>query len=105
MFMLTVQIESIVLRRKYFNYDIGSIFYSSCSEGIQMVVLLKFCSEGDNIPDALILADYLNEWLQITTNQVSFYLLNSRRNMVGFLVLKVQSVNDKVLLGNISTHE
>ncbi|XP_060100022.1 proteasome assembly chaperone 2 isoform X2 [Heteronotia binoei] len=45
------------------------LFTESCSEGIQMVVLLKFCSEGDNIPDALVLADYLNEWLQITTNQ------------------------------------
>ncbi|KAL8182339.1 UNVERIFIED_CONTAM: Proteasome assembly chaperone 2 [Gekko kuhli] len=47
------------------------LFTESCSEGIQMVVLLKFCSEGDNIPDALVLADYLNEWLQVTTNQQS----------------------------------
>ncbi|XP_077208930.1 proteasome assembly chaperone 2 isoform X2 [Paroedura picta] len=45
------------------------LFTKSCSEGVEMVVLLKFCSEGDNIPDALVLADYLNEWLQITTNQ------------------------------------
>ncbi|XP_054840675.1 proteasome assembly chaperone 2 isoform X2 [Eublepharis macularius] len=45
------------------------LFTESCSKGIQMVVLLKFCSEGDNIPDALVLADYLNEWLQVTTYQ------------------------------------
>uniref|UniRef100_A0A8B9TF44 Proteasome assembly chaperone 2 n=1 Tax=Anas platyrhynchos TaxID=8839 RepID=A0A8B9TF44_ANAPL len=37
----------------------------SCSKGIQMAVLLKFCSEGDNIPDAFALVNYLNEWLQL----------------------------------------
>ncbi|XP_066481574.1 proteasome assembly chaperone 2 [Tiliqua scincoides] len=45
------------------------LFTESCTRGIQMVVLLKFCSEGDNIPDALALADYLNEWLHLTANQ------------------------------------
>lgn len=38
---------------------------SYCKE-IQMAVLLKFVSEGDNIPDAVSLVEYLNEWLQIT---------------------------------------
>ncbi|XP_053101001.1 proteasome assembly chaperone 2 isoform X3 [Hemicordylus capensis] len=47
------------------------LFTESCSKGIQMIVLLKFCSEGDNIPDALALTDYLNEWLQLTGNQQS----------------------------------
>ncbi|CAI5779773.1 Proteasome assembly chaperone 2 [Podarcis lilfordi] len=46
------------------------LFTESCTKGIPMIVLLKFCSEGDNIPDALALADYLNEWLQLTANQV-----------------------------------
>ncbi|KFP33594.1 Proteasome assembly chaperone 2 [Colius striatus] len=41
------------------------LFTESCSNGIQMAVLLKFCSEGDNIPDAFALVDYLNEWLQL----------------------------------------
>ncbi|XP_038602582.1 proteasome assembly chaperone 2 isoform X2 [Tachyglossus aculeatus] len=41
------------------------LYKLSCSEGIQMAVLLKFCSEGDNIPDAIDLANYLNEWLQV----------------------------------------
>ncbi|XP_062986622.1 proteasome assembly chaperone 2 isoform X2 [Elgaria multicarinata webbii] len=47
------------------------LFTESCSKEIPMVVLLKFCSEGDNIPDAHALADYLNEWLQLTANQSS----------------------------------
>ncbi|XP_061450953.1 proteasome assembly chaperone 2 isoform X2 [Rhineura floridana] len=47
------------------------LFTESCSKGIPIIVLLKFCSEGDNIPDALALSDYLNEWLQLTANQES----------------------------------
>ncbi|XP_040850781.1 proteasome assembly chaperone 2 isoform X1 [Ochotona curzoniae] len=41
------------------------LYDESCSRDIQMAVLLKFVSEGDNIPDALGLVEYLNEWLQI----------------------------------------
>uniref|UniRef100_A0A8C3IXW5 Proteasome assembly chaperone 2 n=1 Tax=Chrysemys picta bellii TaxID=8478 RepID=A0A8C3IXW5_CHRPI len=47
------------------------LFSESCSNGIQMAVLLKFCSEGDNIPDALALVNYLNEWLQLIKSEVS----------------------------------
>lgn len=36
-----------------------------------MAVLLKFCSEGDNIPDAFALVNYLNEWLQLIKSKVS----------------------------------
>nr|XP_004656884.2 proteasome assembly chaperone 2 [Jaculus jaculus] len=43
-----------------------TLYDESCSKGIQMAVLLKFASEGDNIPDAIGLVEYLNEWLQIT---------------------------------------
>lgn len=32
---------------------------------IPCAVLLKFCSEGDNIPDAIDLLNYLNKWLSI----------------------------------------
>ncbi|XP_069778566.1 proteasome assembly chaperone 2 [Narcine bancroftii] len=42
-----------------------SLYADSCSEGIPLVVLLLFCSEGDNIPDALNLLNFLNEWLQL----------------------------------------
>ncbi|XP_007949865.2 proteasome assembly chaperone 2 [Orycteropus afer afer] len=41
------------------------LYEESCSREISMAVLLKFVSEGDNIPDALGLVEYLNEWLQI----------------------------------------
>ncbi|XP_037662243.1 proteasome assembly chaperone 2 [Choloepus didactylus] len=41
------------------------LYDESCSKEIQMAVLLKFVSEGDNIPDALELVEYLNQWLQI----------------------------------------
>ncbi|NXX90076.1 PSMG2 protein, partial [Centropus bengalensis] len=47
------------------------LFTESCSKGIQMAVLLKFCSEGDNIPDAFTLVNYLNEWLQLIKSEVS----------------------------------
>ncbi|XP_013917862.1 PREDICTED: proteasome assembly chaperone 2 isoform X2 [Thamnophis sirtalis] len=46
------------------------LFTESCSKGIPLVVLLKFCSEGDNIPDAFALADYLNETLPLIAPQI-----------------------------------
>ncbi|XP_042317864.1 proteasome assembly chaperone 2 isoform X2 [Sceloporus undulatus] len=55
------------------------LFTESCSKGIPMVVLLKFCSEGDNIPDALTLADYLNEWLHLTATQNESSSIKSSR--------------------------
>ena len=51
--------------------EIPAHFCCSCSKGIQMAVLLKFCSEGDNIPDAFALINYLNEWLQLIKSEVS----------------------------------
>ncbi|KAM9632750.1 proteasome assembly chaperone 2 [Trichechus inunguis] len=42
-----------------------ALYEESCCREIPMAVLLKFVSEGDNIPDALGLVEYLNEWLQI----------------------------------------
>ncbi|XP_007517240.1 proteasome assembly chaperone 2 [Erinaceus europaeus] len=42
-----------------------TLYEESCSREIPMAVLLKFVSEGDNIPDALGLVEYLNEWLHI----------------------------------------
>ena len=32
---------------------------------IPCAVLLRFCSEGDNIPDALDLFNYLNQWMSL----------------------------------------
>ncbi|XP_051878784.1 proteasome assembly chaperone 2 [Pristis pectinata] len=42
-----------------------SLYADSCTEGIPLAVLLIFCSEGDNIPDALNLLNFLNEWIQL----------------------------------------
>ncbi|XP_071958377.1 proteasome assembly chaperone 2-like [Antedon mediterranea] len=41
-------------------------FEDCCREDIALAILLNFCSEGDNIPHALQLANYLNEWLKVT---------------------------------------
>ncbi|KAL4629981.1 proteasome assembly chaperone 2 [Arapaima gigas] len=41
------------------------LYTDSCSEGVRMAVLLIFCSEGDNIPDAFALLNCLNDWLHL----------------------------------------
>ncbi|KAM9824799.1 proteasome assembly chaperone 2 [Neosynchiropus ocellatus] len=41
------------------------LFADSCSEDIPLAVLLIFCSEGDNIPDAFTLINHLNDWLHL----------------------------------------
>ncbi|CAD7687703.1 unnamed protein product [Nyctereutes procyonoides] len=45
---------------------IKTLYEECCSKEISVAVLLKFVSEGGNIPDALDLVTYLNEWLQIS---------------------------------------
>lgn len=45
----------------------------SCSEDLPLAVLLLFCSEGDNIPDAFTLVNHLNDWLHLLDNPVSYY--------------------------------
>ncbi|XP_056377500.1 proteasome assembly chaperone 2 [Hyla sarda] len=41
------------------------LFEDCCSESIHMAVVLKFCSEGDNIPDAFDLLAHVNRWLHL----------------------------------------
>ncbi|KAM4688586.1 proteasome assembly chaperone 2 [Discoglossus pictus] len=41
------------------------LYSDCCSEGIQMAIVLKFCSEGDNIPDAFALLNHVNDWLHL----------------------------------------
>lgn len=43
----------------------------SCAEDLPLAVLLLFCSEGDNIPDAFALVNHLNDWLHLLDNPVS----------------------------------
>ncbi|KAG8571311.1 hypothetical protein GDO81_011590 [Engystomops pustulosus] len=47
------------------------LFKDCCSAGIPMAVVLKFCSEGDNIPDAFALLDHINRWLNLLDHRVS----------------------------------
>lgn len=41
------------------------LFTDSCAEDIPLAVVLIFCSEGDNIPDAFTLLNHLNTWLHL----------------------------------------
>lgn len=43
----------------------------SCKEDLPLAVLLLFCSEGDNIPDAFALTNHLNDWLHLLDDNVS----------------------------------
>lgn len=42
-----------------------SLFLFSCRENISLAVVLTFCSEGDNISDAVNLFLFVNEWLSL----------------------------------------
>ncbi|XP_038050389.1 proteasome assembly chaperone 2-like [Patiria miniata] len=40
-------------------------FDDCCTQDIPLAILLLFCSEGDNIPDALSMVTHLNHWQQL----------------------------------------
>uniref|UniRef100_A0A672NUA7 Proteasome assembly chaperone 2 n=2 Tax=Sinocyclocheilus grahami TaxID=75366 RepID=A0A672NUA7_SINGR len=42
-----------------------ALYTDCCTEDISMAVVLIFCSEGDNIPDAFALVNHLNDWLHL----------------------------------------
>ncbi|XP_016405552.1 proteasome assembly chaperone 2-like [Sinocyclocheilus rhinocerous] len=42
-----------------------ALYTDCCTEDISMAVMLIFCSEGDNIPDAFALVNHLNDWLHL----------------------------------------
>lgn len=44
------------------------LYKDSCTEDLPLAVLLLFCSEGDNIPDAFSLTNHLNSWLHLLDN-------------------------------------
>ncbi|KAM7373245.1 hypothetical protein PAMP_008112 [Pampus punctatissimus] len=44
------------------------LYTDSCAEDVPLAVLLIFCSEGDNIPDAFTLVNHLNDWLHLLDN-------------------------------------
>ena len=39
--------------------------YPSMAENVRLVVLIAFCSQGDNVLDATGLVSYLDEWLKL----------------------------------------
>ncbi|XP_061786781.1 proteasome assembly chaperone 2 [Nerophis lumbriciformis] len=41
------------------------LYTDSCAKEFPLAVLLIFCSEGDNIPDAFTLLNHLNDWLHL----------------------------------------
>ncbi|CAL8237369.1 unnamed protein product [Boreogadus saida] len=44
------------------------LFTDGCQEELCLAVVLVFCSEGDNVPDAFTLVNHLNEWLLLVDN-------------------------------------
>lgn len=44
------------------------LYTDSCAEDVPLAVLLLFCSEGDNIPDAFTITNHLNSWLHLLDN-------------------------------------
>ncbi|CAG5885098.1 unnamed protein product [Menidia menidia] len=45
------------------------LYTDSCADDLPLAVLLLFCSEGDNIPDAFALVNHLNDWLHLLHHQ------------------------------------
>lgn len=45
------------------------LFETFESANIDCIILIKFCSEGDNIPDALSLLGYLNQFVQVVETE------------------------------------
>lgn len=69
------------------------LFNFLSNNNISCIILFKFCYEGDNIPDALGLIDYLNQWMKLLQN-----------NSDGSLIIKYPS-SWKYLFGNVLSSE
>ena len=46
-----------------------AVYYSS-SNNVRMIVLIVFCSQGDNIQDAVSLTEHLDQWVSVTQHLV-----------------------------------
>lgn len=46
--------------------------FLSSSQDLPILILLMFVSEGDNVPDALSMADQLNSWLNLIVKKVLY---------------------------------
>lgn len=45
-----------------------------------LAVLLLFCSEGDNVPDAMSLVSHLDDWLHLLDDAVSQNTATKKRH-------------------------
>ncbi|KAK2582598.1 hypothetical protein KPH14_004886 [Odynerus spinipes] len=70
-----------------------NLFDFLSNNNIPCIILFKFCSEGDNIPDALDLINYLNQWMKLLQN-----------NSNGSLIIKYPP-SWKYLFGNVPSAE
>lgn len=46
----------------------AQLFQFLSHQGIPTAILLRFCSEGDNIPDAIALMTYLCQWIGLKSS-------------------------------------
>lgn len=70
-----------------------NLFDFLTNNNIPCIILFKFCSEGDNIPDALNLINYLNQWMNLI-----------QINSIGSLAIKYPP-SWKYLFGNVPSSE
>ncbi|BFZ19356.1 hypothetical protein BsWGS_22395 [Bradybaena similaris] len=70
---------------------IAKLIFESCQE-LPTLVLMMFVSEGDNVHDAIALADQINKWLSLLPNQNSHdkeeYQGQLKRTSVGWKIPK-----------------
>ncbi|XP_069693106.1 proteasome assembly chaperone 2 [Periplaneta americana] len=63
---------------------ISSKLFNACiSRCVPAAVLMKYCSEGDNIPDALLLCNHVNQWLNLVPSNCSWEYPPSWIDMFG----------------------
>ncbi|XP_014600801.1 PREDICTED: proteasome assembly chaperone 2 [Polistes canadensis] len=70
-----------------------NLFHYLSNNNVPCIILFKFCSEGDNIPDALNLLNYLNQWMKLL-----------KMNSSGSLDVKYPP-SWKYLFGNVPSSE
>uniref|UniRef100_A0A8C5C2T6 Proteasome assembly chaperone 2 n=1 Tax=Gadus morhua TaxID=8049 RepID=A0A8C5C2T6_GADMO len=59
------------------------LFTDGCQEELCLAVVLVFCSEGDNVPDAFTLVNHLNEWLLLKRGAQKWKVPGSWRLLFG----------------------
>lgn len=50
----------------------SKLFLACLSRSLPAAVLMKYCSEGDNIPDAVVLCKHLNDWLNLVSSNTAW---------------------------------